>query len=299
MQIKNGLQRLYRRCRGRWEAELALRRYKDFRPERYDFTGEDVALYVSERAALLPPVNVVGADDNHFLLGVGDIEFYWPKNIPTGDLPWLYHEVFDDWRENPSSYDHPQFDLTAACWVMDAGAFEGFYSLFALRKNFAGMLIAVEPFPAMEEALGLTLGKAARESKYKVVAKALGSRMGHCYINQDAVSNCSSYVAEASPKDAWQKVELTTIDNLVREYGVEGPGIVKIDIEGYEMEALRGARNTIESLKPKLAVAIYHDYMNARECARIIRSFRSDYHIEFRGMYAYFEPPRPYLLFAY
>jgi hypothetical protein len=65
------------------------------------------------------------------------------------------------------------------------------------------------------------------------------------------------------------------------------------------MNALRGASVVLKELKPKLAVAVYHNLNNANECAAIIMKANPAYKIEFRGMYGYFDPPRPYMLFAH
>ncbi|MFC1722424.1 FkbM family methyltransferase [Patescibacteria group bacterium] len=41
-------------------------------------------------------------------------------------------------------------------------------------------------------------------------------------------------------------VELTTLDNLISEYGI--PTYIKIDVEGYEVEVLKGLKNPVKTL---------------------------------------------------
>lgn len=51
-------------------------------------------------------------------------------------------------------------------------------------------------------------------------------------------------------------LETTTIDTIIRENNIERLDLVKIDIEGYEMHALRGAVETIRRFKPKLFIEV-------------------------------------------
>ena len=53
-------------------------------------------------------------------------------------------------------------------------------------------------------------------------------------------------------------METTTIDKLVEELGIERVDFIKADIEGEELNMLKGARKTIEKFKPKLAICVYH-----------------------------------------
>jgi hypothetical protein len=93
-----------------------------------------------------------------------------------------------------------------------------------------------------------------------------------------------------------EKVAVTTLDT---EFSGGDFDLLKLDIEGFEMKALEGARETLKKFKPALAIAVYHDYDNANKCAEIIKNANAEYCIEFRGCYGYFKPARPYILFAY
>jgi FkbM family methyltransferase len=53
-------------------------------------------------------------------------------------------------------------------------------------------------------------------------------------------------------------VPLRTIDSMVNAGLIERIDFIKLDIEGSELAALRGARESIHRLKPKLAICIYH-----------------------------------------
>lgn len=56
-----------------------------------------------------------------------------------------------------------------------------------------------------------------------------------------------------------------SVDDFVEKYNILKVDFIKMDIEGAEPAALRGALNTIKKHKPKLAIAIYHgmgDFVN-------------------------------------
>jgi FkbM family methyltransferase len=54
------------------------------------------------------------------------------------------------------------------------------------------------------------------------------------------------------------KVSSLSIDDLVHKNSIQRIDFIKMDIEGAEPYALKGAKETIKKFKPKLAIAIYH-----------------------------------------
>jgi FkbM family methyltransferase len=49
-----------------------------------------------------------------------------------------------------------------------------------------------------------------------------------------------------------------TIDDLARQHNLPKVDFIKMDIEGAELQALRGAAQTIQRYRPKLSIAVYH-----------------------------------------
>lgn len=56
-------------------------------------------------------------------------------------------------------------------------------------------------------------------------------------------------------KDGSLEVDVVSLDALLPDSGIT---LIKMDVEGAEMEALRGAVDTIRRNRPKLAISIYH-----------------------------------------
>ena len=55
-----------------------------------------------------------------------------------------------------------------------------------------------------------------------------------------------------------QIVPLRSIDYLVSTKEIDKVDFIKLDVEGAELESLRGARESIQRFKPKLAISLYH-----------------------------------------
>ena len=109
-------------------------------------------------------------------------------------------------------------------------------------------VVAVEPQPALARLLRLLYG---RDPNVTIVQAALGARPGETtlYVNVDnpTVNTLSSEfirAADGAPGwlgQCWEQqvpVPVTTLDELIHRFGE--PRFIKIDVEGYEHEVLRG-----------------------------------------------------------
>lgn len=73
-------------------------------------------------------------------------------------------------------------------------------------------------------------------------------------------------------------VDFDSVDNIVKEKVT----LLKMDIEGAEMKALNGAKDTIEKYAPKLYVCAYHRNEDLFALILKVASFSPDYKIYFR-----------------
>lgn len=131
-------------------------------------------------------------------------------------------------------------------------------------------VVAVEP---QARCLARLRNEFGRDPQVTIVPKALGRAAGKATlrVSRDHVlSSLSESFMRATTASgrfagaAWdgaEEVEVTTLDALVREFGV--PGFVKVDVEGYECEVLAGLGTAVPALSfewtPELPDA-------AREC---------------------------------
>jgi FkbM family methyltransferase len=150
--------------------------------------------------------------------------------------------------------------LEAGMVALDGGANEGLFSLYAARRvGSRGTVLAVEPstreFARMEANIALN-----RLDNIRTFKVALGSRVGEATLAVAKSAHAGMNAIEADnpgePVAGWadsrEPVSLETIDDLVDRSGLHRLDLLKLDIEGSEVDALDGARATIERFRPTI-----------------------------------------------
>jgi hypothetical protein len=76
-------------------------------------------------------------------------------------------------------------------------------------------------------------------------------RAGEGQIKRSAAIDPGATIAD----DA---IPTTTLDTLIREGTIARIDFIKMDIEGSELAALKGAEKTLREQRPRLAISLYH-----------------------------------------
>jgi len=85
-------------------------------------------------------------------------------------------------------------------------------------------------------------------------------------------------VSSNVPLEAVEKVEVVRLDEDI----TEPVTFIKIDVEGYDKEALRGASGLIKKYHPKLSVDAYHQLADIVDIPWLIRELDSSYNLYLR-----------------
>ena len=131
--------------------------------------------------------------------------------------------------------------------VIDVGANIGFFTIdFATRVGAAGRVVAFEPDHRNVETLRWNLAR-AKLANVVVVEAALAERSGQgtLYLNPSHPADHRIFAGDAERPH--EVVALIAFDDYVASAALPAPiSLIKIDVQGAEMKALRGMTRTLD-----------------------------------------------------
>ena len=186
-----------------------------------------------------------GLADRRSVETVNALISYRQTNNP-GDVEAIYN----DSEYFPSDI----INLTHSEVFVDGGSYIGdiMHTFIKLTECKFNHIYAFEPLEQYYQIINDGLMYHIARDKVTVINKALSSKKGKAQVMEQSVGS-------RLDENGTLEVETESIDNLFKETK-DGPTMIKLDIEGAEMAALKGAERTIDSFKPKLAICIYHKF---------------------------------------
>jgi FkbM family methyltransferase len=159
----------------------------------------------------------------------------------------------------PALYRYLRSSVRPGGTILDVGAHVGEFSILMARwAGSEGHVYAFEPTPVTRTALEdhLTLNEV--EDRISVIPMAVSDDCGTAefYVVSDSPENTLSQKHTRLPGAEKVTVKVTTIDAFCAERRLV-PRLIKMDIEGFELHALRGARETLLSHRPLVVVEMH------------------------------------------
>jgi FkbM family methyltransferase len=232
----------------------ALKSLRSSQPFNYVTTS--IAHGVLEAAGLRHPLIV------KHLHRVGTVR----RRLPNGRTLSLWSRG-DDWISNQiywkgwNGYEPETAPLfyrlaTRARTTLDVGAYVGFYTLLAAHSNPSSRVFAFEPLEAVYERLQRNI-KINKLANAQCIRAAVGNFNGesdfyHCAEDIPCSSSLSFEFMNSIAKLQVSRVPVITLDQFVRENGVEHVDLMKIDTETTEPQVLRGMMETIRRDAPAI-----------------------------------------------
>lgn len=140
---------------------------------------------------------------------------------------------------------------------IDCGAYWG-DSTLVFRELDPRKIYAYEPEPKNFNKLEKTIELNKLQDTIISINKALSDKCGTMNLHSNKYDEFNDTASlSLSFQDKSEVVQVSTIDKEVEKYNI-CPRFIKMDIEGSEFSAIKGAENTIREFSPILYICIYH-----------------------------------------
>lgn len=172
--------------------------------------------------------------------------------------------------------------------VYDLGGYKGSITLFfAKAVGKEGIVVTFEPNPENYEIIMERL-KLNNLENVKVHQIAIGNKKDRATFAFHPSAPYRGSMKKSIIKKLLKKkgakfisVDVDSLDNQIATQNLAGPDLIKIDVEGSEMDVLLGMEETIQKHKPKLIIELHGQMENSQNVYKFLFSKGySVYHIE-------------------
>lgn len=180
--------------------------------------------------------------------GLGWVPEIFAGSIETAEI--------DFWRKLP----------LAGLTVYDVGAFEGLLAMFFASR--AGRVICYEP---NSRNYGRLLDNIKLNGFTNVLVRksGVGEALQQIQLTWNpampggasAETATAAHLQDTVSGAQVETIPVTTLDKDFEENGLPVPDLIKIDIEGWELQALKGARNLLRRFGPALYLEMHGETM--------------------------------------
>jgi FkbM family methyltransferase len=150
--------------------------------------------------------------------------------------------------------------------VIDVGANIGQYTLLAAElAGPSGRVFAFEPDPVNAAALQRSVGRNGFGGRVELLRVAVAGRSGEAALDVQPDRTRSRLAAKTGESVRAGAVQVRTLalDDFLDERGLDRLDFLKIDVEGADLDVLRGAERTLVHLRPALMVEYEPDWLRA------------------------------------
>lgn len=164
------------------------------------------------------------------------------------------------WEPIVTKFISPQ--IKNGMTVLDIGADIGYYTLlFAKLVGNKGRVFSFEPIPKAKWFLDKNIEMNSLNN-VSVLSFALFDKPGKvCLEDPFTKSKINTSKKTLSENDII--VEMKVFDDWKSEEGIDRVDLVKIDVEGAELNILRGMKNTLQSDRPGLLIEVHPQLMES------------------------------------
>lgn len=192
---------------------------------------------------------------------------------------WFAIHLYDHIFKEREHLNFPGFDGSDSSVIIDMGANIGMYTLAIKDNNLNCKVISFEPNPKAFELLSkniesnnlqdvIMVNKGVSKSSGKFQMKVLdeGSAYGGKYLG-DIKKEYRTWIQEKRFKNI--NVESLSLFDILSLYSLEAVDILKMDVEGMELEILEGGIGVLARIKR--IVIEWHDHLSREKIIALLK----------------------------
>ena len=167
----------------------------------------------------------------------------------TGDK---YYDNLPAHAAQNSSYIAELMKLKSDSTVIDVGANIGVTTVAAARCVTKGRVLSIEPSPKAFGYLEKCISKNAL-ANVTILNVGAGATEGKMtFVESEFLAG--SYVALDAREESTSSVQILTLDSIVKDQNLQNIGLIKIDVEGFELDVLLGSTEIISRFQPRFVM---------------------------------------------
>jgi FkbM family methyltransferase len=172
--------------------------------------------------------------------------------------------------------------------VIDVGASKGQFALFAQHRFPEAQIHSFEPLPGPAATLQRVTG-----GRVSLAMVALGSEAGPARMNVSSRDDSSSLLPigerqvrefPGTGRESVAMVEVSTLDSQL-DRALERPCLLKIDVQGLELEVLKGAVSTLPQVDEALVECSFVELYEGQALADEVIAFMLGLGLRLRGFH--------------
>lgn len=174
--------------------------------------------------------------------------------------------------------------------VLDVGGHHGQFTLFALERFPKAKIITFEP---QAEGVEKIKGAVAGDPRVTIQNYALSDSVGKAELHISKRSDSSSLLPigegqttayPGTEEASVEEISLEKLDNLITE-PLEGPVLLKIDVQGAELSVLRGAEETLKQVDSIFVECSFVELYEGQALANEVIDFLKERGFSFAGVF--------------
>jgi FkbM family methyltransferase len=190
------------------------------------------------------------------------------RAIETGNVGYIRVSKF-------SEYFHPVVKPMEGDVIIDGGVSESVHAQIQFSKTVRehGKIYGFEPDPIGLCKATEKLKEYCPHDNYTLIPLGLWSKKDTLYFE---INGQGTHVSETRT-DRSTRCDVISIDEFRKANNIQKIDLIKLDVEGAEKNAIKGAIQSITLFKPKLAISLYHTHDDLYYLPKLIHNICPDY----------------------